>query len=100
MYYGIVFQSKTEGDRYLVLLDREKRGEISQLQRQVPFVVIPKAPGQRETKYLADFVYMQNGKRVVEDVKGVRTQVYLLKKKLMYTVHGIQIKEVKKADAI
>jgi hypothetical protein len=54
---------------------------------------IPKQEGEREVCYIADFVYQEDGKLVVEDVKGHRTEVYKLKKKLMLWVHGIRIKE-------
>jgi hypothetical protein len=58
-------------------------------------VVIPKQKGERECKYIADFVYRdRDGNRVVEDCKGFRTPVYKLKKKLMLHVHGIRIVEV------
>ena len=44
--------------------------------------------------YLADFVYKENGKEVVEDTKGFRTEVYKIKKKLMAYIYQIEIKEV------
>lgn len=51
---------------------------------------------QRACFYVADFVYVDNatGETVVEDVKGVRTKDYIIKRKLMLWVHGIRIKEV------
>jgi hypothetical protein len=42
---------------------------------------------------VADFTYMEDGKLVVEDCKGFKTDVYKIKKKLMLWVHGIRIKE-------
>jgi hypothetical protein len=48
---------------------------------------------ERACGYVADFVYMENGQQVVEDTKGMRTQEYRLKRKLMLWVHGIRIKE-------
>ena len=50
---------------------------------------------EREVKYIADFTYItKDGKFVVEDTKGIRTDVYRIKRKLMLQVHGIQIREV------
>ena len=77
----------------------ERAGIISDLTRQVRFELIPavKEGGkvkQRATSYIADFVYKQGGQQIVEDAKGVRTEVYKLKKKLMLWRYGIEIKEV------
>jgi hypothetical protein len=107
---GITYDSKKEARRHAQLLDMERAGEITDLQRQVKFVLIPaqREPDtigsrggvkkgrliERECAYVADFVYNQNGKRVVEDTKGVRTKDYIIKRKLMLWVHGIRIKEV------
>lgn len=91
---GIVFDSKKEARRWQELCLLESVGDLHNLQRQVPFVIIPKKGKQRETKYFADFVYTQNGELVVEDAKGFATEVYKLKKKLMYTTHDIEIREV------
>jgi hypothetical protein len=49
---------------------------------------------ERECSYVADFVFQENGKMVVEDTKGVKTKDYIIKRKLMLYVHGIRIKEV------
>ena len=49
---------------------------------------------EREVSYVADFVYTENGKRIVEDTKGFKTKDYIIKRKLMLHVHGIRIKEV------
>lgn len=46
--------------------------------------------------YLADFVYEKGSQTIVEDVKGMKTDVYKIKRKLMLYFHGIQIKEVTK----
>ena len=57
--------------------------------------LIPKGKdGERAVKYIADFVYKENGQVIVEDVKGKKkTQVYILKRKLMLERHGIKILE-------
>ena len=87
------FDSKAEYERYLYLKHLEDIGDISFLKRQVKFELIPKQKGERPCHYIADFTYMENGELVVEDVKGVRTEVYKIKQKLMLWVHGIRIKE-------
>nr|DAL18325.1 MAG TPA_asm: Endonuclease [Caudoviricetes sp.] len=46
--------------------------------------------------YLADFVYEKGSQTIVEDVKGMKTDVYKIKRKLMLYFHGIKIKEVTK----
>lgn len=98
-YNGIAFASKKEARRYSELLLLESAGVITDLQMQVPFVLIPsqRINGkvvERECKYIADFVYTENGKKVVEDTKGMKTDKYIIKRKLMLYVHGIRIKEI------
>ena len=98
-YNGIAFDSKKEARRYSELLLLKRAGVITDLQMQVPFVLIPsqRINGkvvERECKYIADFVYTENGKKVVEDTKGMKTDKYIIKRKLMLYIHGIQIKEV------
>lgn len=99
---GIVFDSRREANRWAELKLMEKAGEICDLQRQVPFLLIPAqrdANGrviEREVKYVADFCYvdMRALEKVVEDTKGVRTKEYVIKRKLLLYRHGIRIKEV------
>lgn len=109
---GIEFDSKKEMYRYIRLKSMQEEGLISELRMQVPYEVIPavyeKAEKQLKTKvkmvdrcvqkathYIADFVYKDiDGNIVVEDVKGKRTEKYLLKKKMMRAFLGITIKEV------
>lgn len=108
------FDSKKEFERYLVLLDMEKKGEISGLERQVPYEVIPaqyeivsiqtktktkkqKRLKERAAYYYADFTYVKDGNLVVEDVKACaqfQDDVYRLKRKLMLHVHNIAINEI------
>ena len=85
------FDSKKEFERYMELLLMEKAGEIRHLQTQVGFElhVNDIAIG----RYVADFLYYENMRKVVEDCKGVLTPVYRLKKKLMLAIYGIEIKE-------
>ena len=107
---GITFDSVKEYKRYTELLLLEKAGAIQDLKRQVEFVLIsaqrePDTVGKRggiikgkvieqKCSYVADFVYTENGKTVVEDTKGFRTKDYILKRKMMLFFHGIRIKEV------
>lgn len=93
---GIKFDSKHEAEVYLFLKDRENKGEISNLQLQVPFELIPKIGKQRSCKYIADFVYYEGYKTVVADAKSksTRTEVYKVKKKLMRWIHNIEIIEM------
>lgn len=91
---GYVFDSKKEFIRWLELRLLERAGKISGLCRQVSYELIPKQEGERACNYIADFTYYdENGKMVVEDCKGYRTDAYKIKKKLMLWVHGIRIKE-------
>ena len=99
---GITFDSKAEHRRWAHLRILERAGEITELQRQVPYELIPaqvSATGkkQRATVYIADFVYRRSkdGKVIVEDVKGAVTPEYRLKKKLLLERHGIEIQEIR-----
>lgn len=97
---GITFDSKKEATRYAELKLLQRAGEIFDLQRQVPFTLIPKQTRdgkviERPCVYKADFVYKEkDGTEVVEDVKGVCTKEYRIKKKLMLWQFGIVVKEV------
>ena len=92
---GMRFDSKREAARWRELQLLERAGEISDLRRQVRYELVPKLPGERPVDYIADFVYRdKDGNEVVEDVKGVRTPVYVIKRKLMLWRHGIRIREV------
>jgi hypothetical protein len=121
---GITFQSIKEGQRYSELKLLEKAGNISNLELQKKYELIPAQyetvetgeyykvgakKGQPKLKsvcveqavsYIADFVYEENGQAVVEDVKGYRDPSsapyakFVLKRKMMLWIHGIKIKEV------
>lgn len=90
---GITFDSKKEAGRYRELKMLERAGAISDLRLQVPFELIPKQNGERACLYKADFVYIKDGKMVVEDTKGIKTDVYKIKRKLMLYRYGIKITE-------
>ena len=97
---GIVFDSAKEARRYQELVLLQRAGEISDLQRQVPFVLIPAQVDEngkvieRPVRYVADFAYSEKGVYTVEDTKGVRTKEYIIKRKLMLQKYHIRIKEV------
>lgn len=111
-YNGMTFDSKKEMYRYIRLKSMQEEGLISDLRMQVPYEIIPAVYEeetvqmktkvktvtkcvQRAVHYLADFVYKdKDGNEVVEDAKGMRTEKYLLKKKMMRAFLGISIKEV------
>lgn len=107
----ITFDSKKEMQRFVELRYMEQAGLISDLQRQVKFVLIPaqrepdeigKRGGvkkgktiEKEVSYIADFTYTdKEGRFIVEDVKGVKTPEYVIKRKMMLYFHKIRIKEV------
>lgn len=99
---GIKFDSEKEANRYAQLRMLLRVGEISELELQKPFVLIPAQKGadgkviERAVKYIADFYYRDNRRNqyVVEDTKGVRTDDYIIKRKLMLYIHKLKIKEI------
>lgn len=99
-FNGITFDSVAEMNRYIVLSDMEKKGEITNLRMQVPFELLPgftiNGHKQRAIKYVADFVYMDpDGIQHVEDVTGIETKEYIIKRKLLAS-QGIIIEEPNK----
>lgn len=101
---GRVFDSKAEASRFVELKRMEEAGLISNLKRQVSFELAPavKIPGKRRMspplRYFADFTYEQDGKTIIEDVKGQDkvTEGYRIKRHLL-AVAGIHIVEVRKS---
>ena len=90
---GIRFDSKREAARYLGLKAAAATGRISDLYLQPRFRL--EVNGSLICYYVADFQYRDDsGHVVVEDVKGVKTPAYRLKKALMLAVLGIAIREV------
>ena len=106
---GMTFDSVKEYRRFCELRLLEKAGAITDLRRQEMCILIPpqREPDtigvrggvkkgkviERAVTYIADFTYKENGKLVVEDVKGYRTKDYIIKRKLLLYLHGIRIKE-------
>lgn len=86
---GKRFASKREARRYAELILMQQAGQISDLKTQVRFRLV------QVVHYVADFVYIENGREVVEDVKGYKTREYKAKKKLMAEQHGVGIKETR-----
>lgn len=97
---GIEFDSRREANRYAELKLLQRAGEITDLMRQVTYVLIPRQPKpsggyERPVTYTADFAYLdRDGHTVVEDVKGVKTQQYIIRRKLMLYIHGVEVIEV------
>lgn len=94
---GITFDSRREADRYIVLKSMEEDGAIENLRRQVRYELVPAfdvdGKHYRPIFYVADFAYREDGKEVVEDAKGMRTDVYRLKSKLFARLYGMNIRE-------
>ena len=111
--YG-TYDSQLEYARFIFLSNREKEGEITNLRRQVEYLLIPAQYGteikhlktkdkevrvllERSCSYIADFVYERNGETIVEDCKGAKgiiTEAAKIKKKLLLWLHGIELRYV------
>ena len=108
---GITFDSKKEANYYIKLKAMLEAGEISELDLQKPFELIPqqREPStytkkgkevlgkviERKSSYIADFYYKdKDGVYHCVDTKGFKTAEYKLKKKMMLYFHGIRIEEV------
>lgn len=98
LYAGVVYDSKAEADFAQQLNLLKKASDIKlrvlDVKRQVPYEVV--VNGQKICTYYADFVVTYHGRTVIYDVKGVKTAVYRLKKKLVEALHGVKIKEIVK----
>lgn len=99
---GIFFHSRAEGERYLQLKALQEQGEIENLKLQPSYECVVK--NQKITTYRADFKYDviddrgHTIKAVVEDVKGMLTDIYKLKKKLVEACYDIKILEIPAKD--
>ena len=98
-YNGMTFDSQKEAIRYRELELMQRAGVIEGLRTQVAYELIPAqkdADGkliERAVRYVADFVYEEDGIPVVEDCKGFKTDTYKIKRKLMLYRYGIRVKE-------
>ncbi len=94
---GVIFDSKKEANRYTRLKLLLQSGVITDLECQVEFILQPdyEINGKKvqSLKYIADFVYTKDGKMVVEDVKGNKTDVYKIKKKIFEYIYKTEILE-------
>lgn len=92
---GIEFDSKGEAEHYASLKLLERAGVIHDLELQPRFILqdsfIYQGHKERKIEYVADFQYVKGGHTVVEDYKGMRTQVYKLKRKLFLKRYGDKI---------
>lgn len=87
IYNGVVYDSRKEAKRAYELYILQRAGHVQNVQRQVTFELQPAyitADGRKiqAIKYKADFVYETEGQKIVEDVKGMRTDTYKLKRKM------------------
>lgn len=98
-----VFDSKREAERWCHLRVLERAGRITELRRQVAYVLAPsvKFTGARAAKpairFIADFEYVEAGARIVEDVKSTVTAklpAFQLKRHLMKSIHNIDVRIV------
>jgi hypothetical protein len=96
---NIVFASKKEARRYLELKLLQQVGKIKKLELQKRFLLVDSmklsnGKKERPIHYQADFCYWIEKDYIVEDVKGLKTSEYIIKRKLMKFFYGIEIKEV------
>jgi hypothetical protein len=98
---GVMFDSAAEARRFTALSAMRQRGEIGPIELHPVFVLAPGVlvPGETRKRpalrYVADFAYTdQHGARVIEDVKGVETPVFRIKRHLL-ALQGIKVEIVK-----
>lgn len=96
MFDGYTFDSIRESETYLVRKMQNRAGDITNLVVHPTFVVLDgfiyNGRQERQVKYEADFGYDQDGFAVVEDVKGFKTEVYRIKRKLFLSRYGREYK--------
>lgn len=99
---GITFDSRLEANRYLDLRAMLAAKQISDLEFQVPYVLAPKVKlhgdkrARPAVRYLVDFRYRTRlGTLICEDSKGMDTPMSRLKRHLLKTVHGIDVRIIK-----
>lgn len=95
---GVTFDSGLEAARYKQLKLLEEAGTIKNLILQPKFRLMDSyrydGKAIRAIDYIADFMYEENGKTIVEDVKGIRTKDYIIKSKLFIKKHILELKYV------
>jgi hypothetical protein len=91
---GIRFQSRLEARWWLVLRDRERCGEISELKRQVPYDL--QVNGHKICRYVADYRWLdKTGTPHIADAKGALTREFIIKAKLVRALIGIEVEILK-----
>ena len=98
-----LFDSVLEAKRYKQLALLERDGEIKNLKLQVPFLLQESfrknGKTYRKIEYIADFVYEENGQTIVEDTKGIKTDVFKIKQKLFeYKYPNLSLKIVTRKE--
>lgn len=98
-----LFDSVLEAKRYKQLALLERAGEIKNLKLQVPFLLQESfrknGKTYRKIEYMADFVYEEKGKTIVEDTKGIKTDVFKIKQKLFeYKYPNLRLKIVTREE--
>lgn len=92
---GITFDSKREAARYTELKLLERAGEIDALTAHPVYTLVDafvcRGKRERAIKYIGDFQYVENGNLVCEDVKGVQTKVFAIKRKLFLLRYGEKV---------
>jgi hypothetical protein len=92
---GVRYASKAEAARGSALALLERAGQIANLVRQPRFPL--EVNGQLVCTYVADFAYRENDQEVIEDVKGVQTETFKIKRKLLKALHGIDVRLIQGA---
>ena len=101
VFMGLKFDSEAEASRYGELVILERMGQICGLERQVAYELAPAVKFDGETRkkpalrYVADFAYWEGDRRIIEDVKGVITEAFRIKRHLMKIVLGLKVRIVK-----
>lgn len=97
---GIKFMSQAEANRYVDLKRLQRAGHIKHLSLQPRFMLqegfvnIHTGKKERAIEYVADFMYLEAGKVIVEDVKGMKTTDYKIKRKLFIKKYQDQYKHI------
>lgn len=90
-HHGHVHASKKEAGRCNDLHMLQRAGAISELEQQpvYRFTVDGRAVmvGKRQLKFTPDFRYIENGKVIVDDSKGMRTRDYIVRAAFFRAFH-------------
>lgn len=95
---GVAFDSRREAARWQELKMLERAGQICELRRQVAFELVKgvkfagAARARPAIRYVADFVFQERGQQVIEDVKGIETPEFKIKRHLMLALLGLEVR--------